>query len=179
MVAAELCLAARTARRDTMAPRQIVILRHAEKPDDPREPDLSPEGDARAQMLASLIPRRFPNPDWLFCAARSRHSNRPYDTLAPLAQVLRMALDERYADDGYAELAADLLQKPRYTDKLIVICWHHGHIPDLALSLGVAQAALAAAPGIVGLGSDPTVFDRFWILDFSNGRISFSSVLEQ
>ena len=131
-----MCLAARTARRDTMAPRQIVILRHAEKPDDPREPDLSPEGDARAQMLASLIPRRFPNPDWLFCAARSRHSNRPYDTLAPLAQVLRMALHERYADDGYAELAADLLQKPKYADKLIVICWHHGHILDLAECLG-------------------------------------------
>jgi len=162
-----------------MAPRQIVILRHAEKPDDPRDPDLSPEGDARAQMLATLIPRRFPNPDRLFCATRSRHSNRPYDTLAPLAQALGMALDERYADDGYAELAADLLQKPKYADKLIVICWHHGHIPDLALSLGVAQAALAAAPGMVGLGWDPTVFDRFWILDFSNGRISFSSVLEQ
>ena len=69
-----------------MAPRQLVILRHAEKPDDPRDPDLSPEGDARAQMLATLIPRRFPNPDRLFCAARSRHSNHPYDTLAPLAQ---------------------------------------------------------------------------------------------
>ena len=25
-----------------MAPRQLVILRHAEKPDDPRDPDLSP-----------------------------------------------------------------------------------------------------------------------------------------
>jgi broad specificity phosphatase PhoE len=162
-----------------MAPRQIVILRHAEKPDDPSDPDLSPEGVARAQMLANLIPRRFPNPDWLFCAARSRHSNRSYDTLAPLARALGMALDERYVDDRYAELAADLLQKPKYADKLIVICWHHGHIPDLALSLGVAQATLAAAPGMIGMGWDPTIFDRFWILDFGNGRISFSSALEQ
>jgi phosphohistidine phosphatase SixA len=163
-----------------MPPKQLVMLRHAEKPGDPRDPDLSPKGQARAEMLASLIPRRFPHFDLLFCASRSAHSNRPYQTLDPLSQASGIGLNDRYADDGYAELAADLLTKPKYSGKLIVICWHHGHMPDLALTLGVVQTDLTSAPGMIGLGWDPTVFDRFWILGFDDpANVSFSSVHQE
>jgi hypothetical protein len=44
-----------------MAPRQIMVLRHAEKPSDDTDPNLSLAGELRAKMLASLIPQRFPN----------------------------------------------------------------------------------------------------------------------
>jgi broad specificity phosphatase PhoE len=49
-----------------MAPNQIVILRHAEKPEDQRDPDLSPAGEERAKMLATLIPNVSLTPD--FCS---------------------------------------------------------------------------------------------------------------
>jgi len=162
-----------------MTPRQIVILRHAEKPEDPRDPDLSPAGERRASMLATLIPQRFPNPDFLFAAARSNNSNRPAETIAPLAGSLGLKLNADIADQDFEVLAADLLNQPKYNGKLIIVCWHHGHIPGLALSLGVTQVNLTNAPGMIGLGWDPEVFDRFWVLGFDGTpNVSFSSVLQ-
>jgi hypothetical protein len=152
-----------------MVPNRIVILRHAEKPEDPRDPDLRPAGEERAAMLATLIPAKFGGPDFLMAATPSKHSNRPYDTSLPLSQKLNMEINHRYADDGYEELASDLLAKPKYGGKLIIICWHHGHIPDLGLALGVTAEQLIASPGMLGLHWDPAVFDRFWVLDFPRG----------
>ena len=45
-------------------PRQVVLLRHAEKAADPRNPDLSPAGLKRADMLATAIPQMFGRPDF-------------------------------------------------------------------------------------------------------------------
>jgi hypothetical protein len=159
-----------------MSPNRIVILRHAEKPEDPRDPDLSAAGEVRAAMLATLIPPKFKKPDFLFAATRSTSSNRPYDTLSPLSQKLKMEINDRYADDAFEELAADLLSKSKYGGKLIIICWHHGHIPDLGLALGASMQELMAAPGMIGLHWDPAVFDRFWVFDFSDsGPVRFTS----
>ncbi len=158
-----------------MAPRQIVVLRHAEKPDDPDDPNLSPAGEQRAKMLASLIPRRFPHPDYLFAAAPSKDSNRPVETLTPLATKLGMNLDADIADKDYPKLATDLLNKPKYVDKLVIVCWHHGHIPGLAMAFGVPQPEVAAAPGITDMRWDPTVFDRFWSIAISGSIVTFTT----
>lgn len=161
-----------------MAPRQIVILRHAEKPDDPRDPDLSPAGEQRAAMLATLIPQRFPAPDHLFAAAPSRSSDRPVETLRPLAAKTDLTLNDKVADQDYEVLAQDLLQKPKYDGQLVIVCWHHGHIPDLAMALGVPQQAITSAPGMIGLHWDPTVFDRFWSIAFTQGHVDFTTSLQ-
>jgi phosphohistidine phosphatase SixA len=157
-----------------MAPRQIVILRHAEKPDDPIDPNLSPAGKARAVMLASLIPRRFPNPDFLFASAPSKYSNRPAETLTPLAEAIGLRLDIDFADQDYGVLATDLLNKSKYDGKLVIICWHHGHIPDLALAFGASASEVAAAPGMLGMHWDPSVFDLFWSLTFTAARTNLT-----
>jgi len=39
-----------------MAPSLLVLIRHAEKPSDPKDPDLSAAGFERAQKLAHYIP---------------------------------------------------------------------------------------------------------------------------
>ena len=46
-----------------MAPVKILIMRHAEKPDDPSDPNLSPEGQDRAKALVTWYPETFGPPD--------------------------------------------------------------------------------------------------------------------
>ena len=126
-------------------------------------------------MLATLIPVRFPNPTFLFAAAPSKNSNRPVETLTPLAAATGLTLNESVADQDYEVLAQDLLTKPKYDSKLVIVCWHHGHIPDLAMALGVQAAEITAVPGMIGLHWDPSVFDRFWSIEFTGNTLSFTT----
>lgn len=169
-----------------MAPNRMVILRHGEKPgdpvapDDPADPNLAPAGVMRANMLATLIPNSFGRPDFLVAAANSNKSHRPVETLEPLANKLDFQADkfvQTYPNDSYPALVADLLAEPRYSGKLIIVCWHHGNIPQLALALGATPGQLAAAPEMSRGKWNPHVFDRFWILDFRAGaNVLFEAV---
>ncbi len=60
----------RWTRRMTSA--LILLMRHAEKPLDPRDPDLSDAGKARADALARYIPQDVAKPDFLFAPAASK-----------------------------------------------------------------------------------------------------------
>ena len=182
-----------------MAPVRVVILRHGEKPgdpaapDDPASPDLSPAGYARAQMLAAMIPKKFGPLDYLFAAADSKASRRPVETVKPLAKKIGFGpdrFDKMYPNASYAKLADDLLKKTEYSGKLIVICWHHGNIPALGVALGATWAQLASAPELIGRASpdvsglkwNPTVFDRFWVLDYDGSEgdgVRFQSMPQQ
>jgi broad specificity phosphatase PhoE len=180
-----------------MSPKRVIILRHGEKPgdpaapDDPASPDLSPEGVARANMLVTQIPRKFGTFDFLFAAADSVNSHRPLETVKPLAKQLGLGPDEfirTYPNKSYSDLAETVLREPKYSDAVIVICWHHGNIPALGVALGATWPQLAAAPeliarqspGIDALKWNPTVFDRFWILDLLAGEVvKFQSIPQQ
>ena len=172
-----------------MAPIRAVILRHGEKPGDPASPDdsinpnLAPPGIARANMLVTLIPNKFGTPDFLIAAANSNKSQRPVETLLPLAIRLNFQADrfiQAYANDLYSALAADLLAMPKYSGKLVIVCWHHGNIPQLGLALGATPAQLATAPELNGGKWNPRVFDRCWILDFRVGQgVVFQSVPQE
>jgi hypothetical protein len=71
-----------------MAPSLVVLMRHAEKPSDPKDPDLSAAGFERAQKLAQYILQQFGVADFLFATAISKHSARPYETLKPLSKKI-------------------------------------------------------------------------------------------
>lgn len=58
-------------------PREILIIRHAEKPDSADDPDLTPRGYARAAALAQFFSASFDTPDYVFATQASKHSNRP------------------------------------------------------------------------------------------------------
>ena len=141
-------------------PREIWIIRHAEKPEDkePKDPDLSPRGRERAEALATAIPAHFGRPDFLIAAKRSAHSNRSFETLEPLAKHLHLEIDARFSDAEFAALAHEVLTEPKYADKIILIAWHHGKIPDLARALGVANPPAAW---------DGKAFDRVWDVTFA------------
>jgi len=138
-------------------PAQILLLRHAEKPDSASDLGLSPKGQIRAAALAVYLPAVFGRPSHLVATQRSKDSDRPRLTLQPLSDALRIPIDTRFQDDQYKDLAHELLTDPRYQDARIALCWHHGEIPDLARALQAPDAPDHW---------DPDAFDRIWQIDY-------------
>lgn len=146
----------------THAPQFILVMRHAEKPQDAGDPNLSPAGYARAASVAAYVPHTFGQPDFIFAAATSKDSARPVETVTPLSQHVGVALDASIDDKDYGKLATDLLGKQKYAGKRIVVCWHHGHIPQLL-------AALGAESGTYPDPWNPQVFNLIVRLDYAAG----------
>lgn len=115
----------------------VLIIRHAEKPES--GPELTQEGEARAKAYVKYfenfsIDSTPVKLDALFATADSKNSHRPRLTLTPLSQALNLPLNLSYKDKKYADLAAELKSRPH--GKNILICWHHGAIPELVGALG-------------------------------------------
>lgn len=153
-------------------PAQILLIRHAEKPPEgSKSVDLSDEGLKRANALPGLFkktdtrPDPFPTPDFIFATRNTKHSHRPLETVTPLARVLGEPILAEFKDDEFARLAEDLFKNPKYAGKTVLICWHHGEIPNLARALKGTE------------GPDHwkgSVFDRVWRLSYGeNGKVTF------
>jgi hypothetical protein len=150
-------------------PVVVYILRHAEKPvGEGKDPNLTPQGFERAHAIPSLFmmapgatqPARFPRPDSIFATETSKASNRPIETITPLAQALHLKINHDFADLETGPLARELLSG-KYAGKVVVIAWHHGEIPHLAQALGVAK---------VPKKWDPDVFDQIWQIRWVDGE---------
>jgi len=144
-------------------PHIILIIRHAEKP-DPTDatPDinLSPRGFQRADALAKTIPDHFPRPDFLIATMQSKNSNRPIETITPLAAALHEKIEAAFKDDEFDQAAHEVLTDPKFAGKTVLIAWHHGKIPELAKALGANN---------VPDKWNPTVFDRVWEITYDAG----------
>jgi hypothetical protein len=121
----------------------VLIVRHAEKPESGQE--LSPEGSQRAEAYVKYfgdfqLEGRPLKLDSLFAAADSKNSHRPRLTLEPLSRALHLPLDTSFKDKEPESLADALKSKPR--GKTILVCWHHGKMPELLRALGADPAAL-------------------------------------
>jgi broad specificity phosphatase PhoE len=150
-------------------PRQILLIRHAEKPDNDQDIHLSPKGKARAEALPWLFrktadrPDPLPRPDFLFATKESKHSNRPVETVTPLARELNLFLSADFEDNDFGQLAAELLTNPKYGDKTVLVCWHHGRLPDLARALKAMDVP----------DEFKDHFDRVWVVAYDaqgNGK---------
>jgi hypothetical protein len=158
-------------------PAAVFIIRHAEKPlGDEKLPDLTAIGFQRANLLPTLFiaqpgsskPPRFPRPTALFATDTSKHSDRPIETVTPLARALHLRVDHDYADREVSALATELLSG-KYAGQVVLVCWHHGEIPHLAQALGVTDAPKKW---------DDTVFDRIWMVQWVGGKPQFDVLLE-
>jgi hypothetical protein len=150
----------------------IILMRHAEKPDDPNNPDLAPAGFARAKELADYIPEHFARtPDYLFASKDSDNSSRPRETLEPLSEKIGVPIDTSVKDKNYAELAQEL-NDPKFDGKFIAIAWHHGKIPQLAQALGAPDGSYPAK-------WNGKVFDQILEFDFDqDGHESVKTITE-
>jgi hypothetical protein len=115
----------------------ILIIRHAEKP--AAGDQLSAAGQARAQAYANFFknftldgqPLKL---DYLFASADTKVSQRPRLTIEPTSKLLGLAIDCRFADAKFQELADEIRTKPHGQN--ILISWHHEEIPQLVKALG-------------------------------------------
>ncbi len=151
-------------------PATILIIRHAEKLPN-GDTDLSPAGYQRAQLLVkAFVPPGvrpdLPTPQFIFAAALSPHSNRSALTVAPLADALHLQVNQDFADQQYAGLAAELLSGS-YAGRVVLVSWHHGRIPQLA-------AALGATPPYNPWPDQQ--FDRIWKIDYINGKATLQDL---
>jgi len=165
-----------TAEDPKTYPAHILIIRHAEKPAT-ESVDLSPRGKERARALRNLFkksetrPKKLPTPDFVFATKDSAKSKRPGETVAPLAKKLELTVNAAYANEDYARLAKELLSDSKYAGRTVLVCWHHGTIPELAKKLGAADAPAHWKDA---------VFDRVWRIDYDEeGKARFRNLPQQ
>ncbi|HEY7636266.1 MAG TPA: hypothetical protein VH763_12005 [Gemmatimonadales bacterium] len=137
-------LAATSSLSPSPQPAQIILLRHADEPDDPHNPHLSPAGVERAEGLVAFITTdsamtRFGLPVAIFATRTTKHGNgqRTQETVAPLARRLQLPVLTPFLSEDFAALAKRILLDPGYAGKTVLICWNHEEIPQLAKALGV------------------------------------------
>lgn len=134
------------------APREIIIIRHADKLDQTESgPTLSAQGIMRSIKFAFYFLEKFGEPDFIVAADDQKENGkeiaiRSIQTVAPLANIMQIRHSEYdfpiihpYPSDSYQELAEHLLNDDKYDDKLVLICWSHQRIAKLAAALGVKQ----------------------------------------
>ena len=129
---------------------QILVLRHAEKPDDADDPHLSREGAVRAGKLAGYLDGFGPLAA-LIAAKASAQSNRCVETLTPLAAATGLDISHGIKDHDVAGLIS-ALDLSVASDARTVVCWHHEHIPKVLRGMG-------APPGTYPDPWPDTVFD--------------------
>ena len=164
------------AQEADQSPAVVYVSRHAEKPaPEENSPDLTSTGFKRAEVLPSLFVQmpglpapRLPKPDAVFATARSKSSNRPVETVTPLAQFLKLPIHHDFDEQATGPLAAEVLGG-KYAGKVVLICWHHGQIPALAAALGVTDAPAAW---------DAQVFNQIWKITYNAGQAKLTILPE-
>jgi hypothetical protein len=158
--------------RELMKRRQILLMRHAEEPTDPTDPDLSAAGRRRADRLAPYLCSEYGKPDFLIAAAANKRSARPLLTLRPLSHSIEARIDTSFKSSRNASLARALCSEPAYADKLVVVCWTHLELPAFA-------AALGAKPGECPDPWPEDVFDLILRFDYGKrGKLQVEKIVQ-
>ncbi|HSJ23289.1 MAG TPA: phosphoglycerate mutase family protein [Longimicrobiales bacterium] len=107
----------------------VVLVRHAEKVDDSRDPALSEAGHRRAEALADILA------DAGVSAIYTTQFQRTVQTAAPLAQRLGVAAQVVPASGGTH--AADVAARVReHREGTVVVVGHSNTVPDIIATLG-------------------------------------------
>lgn len=153
----------------------IMLIRHAEKPEDENDLGLSPRGWQRAGALvrffapvdAAAVRRHIEQPGHVFAArATDEHpSPRPRLTVEPLAEELGLQVDERFSASEPVEHVAQVL---RLLSGPVVVSWRHNELPALANALLGREEAPTRWPD--------NRFDLVWVVHRTPTGWSFTQV---
>ncbi len=150
-------------------PAEVIIMRHGEKPD--QGDDLSLKGRERAAALVPFFLSRageMPVAIYAQRAGGEHRSRRMVETVAPLAHELKLDV-KTWERSQYTDMIKEILDKPEYDGKIVLICWEHKAILDLATALGIA-----APPDWPG-----QTFDRLWIINLNSGKATLKQESER
>lgn len=154
-------------------PAQIILIRHAEEPADPKDPHLSEAGVQRAERLVSFITRdsamtRFGPPVAVFATRTTNDGNgqRTQETVAPLARRLQLQVQTPFTSRHYTALARRILGIPEYAGKTVLVCWTHSSIPELAATLGITPPPPRWKD---------KVYDRGYLISYRDGRATLAT----
>lgn len=158
-------------------PLAIILLRHAEKSAYETDPHLSVRGHERAHALTRFLTNnaavaRLGQPTALFACrpARLCQSQRPRETMEPLAAQLKVPIQSPYEAKQYAALASHVLMGKEWNGKVIVICWVREYLPELAAALGVRPEPRAWKAN---------VFDEAWVVEYRGVHPSLQIVRQR
>jgi hypothetical protein len=161
-------------------PAQVMIIRHAEKPEHGH--CLSVNGWERAGALVPFFlgtlgtsdcgtpEAGFGKPVAIFAQRPSKENGslRPMQTVQALALALKLDL-VTFVHDDYEKMAHEILTNSTYRGKNVLICWEHHAIPDVAVALGVKNPPKWKS----------SVFDRLWVITFKNEKARLRSLPQQ
>ncbi|MFZ6819748.1 histidine phosphatase family protein [Undibacterium sp. Ji22W] len=134
----------------------IVVVRHAEKVDESRDPLLSTQGQKRAQDLSRVL--RDANIEQVYVT----EFQRTQATAKPLADLRQLPLTPYSAKESLA-LGAQLREAKKNT----LVVGHSNTINTVLKGLGIDNMAPVA----------DDEFDRLVIVTLSNERVSSATVL--
>ncbi|HEY7310182.1 MAG TPA: hypothetical protein VH643_12540 [Gemmataceae bacterium] len=154
-------------------PAQVIIIRHAEKPDEGNH--LSLKGRERAAALVPYFQGRpevlkYKTPVAIYAqgAKNEDSSHRPVETVKGLTRALKLEIIDKYTHDEYPKMVAEILATKEYDGRMVLICWEHKVIPDMAKEFGVKNA-----PG----KWHGDIYDRTWVITFPpEGKPSFENL---
>lgn len=66
-------------------------------------------------------------------------------------------------------MAHTILNEPAFAGEVVLICWHHGKIPQIAKALGIAKPPKW----------DGKIFDRVWQITFAKGKATLADLPQQ
>jgi hypothetical protein len=164
---------------------KIILIRHAEKPAGSPPPhgvtlkgerekeSLIVRGWQRAGALVgffaptngSFQDPALAKPQFLYASKPIRHngSNRPIETITPLAEKLAIRINSNFAKDE----AKDMLEEAFLCAGVVLICWQHEFIPKMAsYILGNKSATPQDWP--------EDRFDMTWVFDRDSATAQYS-----
>ena len=106
----------------------VFIVRHAEKADDSKDPELSEAGRARAEALANMLR------DSKISVIYTTEFKRTQQTAAPLAKALALTVTTLPAENQAA-----LVAKLRTSTATSLVVGHGNTIPDIIKALGITE----------------------------------------
>ncbi|MBS2968732.1 hypothetical protein J9317_08180 [Metabacillus sp. KIGAM252] len=126
-----------------MHPSKIVLLRHAEEPNEPNHHNLSPEGWIRAKLLCPLLIFLYQHIAGVYAAGigPDDQSKRKIQTIIPL---IKYQLNEGNGGTAINTVRLSFETKPTankiltnglYHKKVVIVCWSHKKLPELAREL--------------------------------------------
>ncbi|MBN8262943.1 MAG: histidine phosphatase family protein, partial [Xanthomonadales bacterium] len=127
LLACSLLAACATMPRPDAAVASFVIVRHAEKVDASRDPDLSPAGHARATALAERLNGRD------LVAIYATEFKRTGQTVAPAAAAHALPVTAYASAQPAAEFAAAL--KAQHPRGVVLVAGHSNTVPDIVAAL--------------------------------------------